>query len=116
MSYEKYLKEQIQKRNIVLAGSTRGKSAFHLAIQAIEHSGSGSETAARLLLSMEFGTPFNVQNLHKLDTENRAHAEVAIAGCVAHELWPSRWMTDEGFDGSDIMKQLKTKWLNAESA
>ena len=112
MDYEEYAIKQAAKYQAVLSSSTRGKSAHHLATQAIEHSGGGSETAARLLLSMEYGTPFNMQNLCKLDSENRAHAEIAIAGCVAHELWPSRWMNDEGFDG-DIMKQLRAKWDKA---
>lgn len=110
MTYEEYEQQEAAKRDAVLANSTRGKSAYHLASQAIEHSGSGSETAAQLLLSMEYGTPFNVQNLYKLDSENRAHAEIAIAGCVAHELWPSRWMNDEGFNGSEVMQQLRDKW------
>lgn len=114
MNYDDYEKEEAAKRAVVLESSTRGKSAFHLASQAIEHSGSGSEVAARLLLSMEYGLPFNVQNLYKLDSTNRAHAEIAIAGCVAHELWPSRWMDEEGFDGGEIMQQLHDKWQKAE--
>jgi hypothetical protein len=109
MTYEEYAKREAAKYQAVLSSSTRGQSAYHLATQAIEHSGGGAETAARLLLSMEYGSPFNMQNIYKFDSENRAHAEVAIAGCVAHELWPSRWMNDEGFDG-DIMKQLRDKW------
>jgi hypothetical protein len=113
MTYEEYEQQEAAKRDAVLASSTRGKSAYHLASQAIEHSGSGSEAAAQLLLSMEYGTPFNVQNLYKLDSENRAHAEIAIAGCVAHELWPSRWMNDEGFDGSAVMQKLRDKWQSA---
>jgi hypothetical protein len=113
MTYEKYEQEEAAKREAVLTNSTRGKSAYYLASQAIEHSGSGSETAARLLLSMEYGLPFNVQNLYKLDSTNRAHAEIAIAGCVAHELWPSRWMNDEGFDGSAVMQRLRDKWQSA---
>lgn len=113
MTFDKYEKREAEKRAKVLASSTRGKSAHHLASMAIEHSGSGAVVAAQLLLSMEYGHPFNVQNLYKLDSENRAHAEVAIAGCVAHELWPSRWMNDEGFDG-DIMKQLRDKWQTPE--
>lgn len=109
MTYEEYEKKEQAKRTAVLESSTRGASAFHLASMAIEHSSSGAEAAARLLLSMEYGQPFNVQELYRLDSTNRAHAEIAIAGCVAHELWPSRWMNDEGFDG-DIMKQLRDKW------
>lgn len=113
MKYEDYEKREAEKRTTVLASSTRGQSAHHLACMAVEHCGSGAEVAARLLLSMEYGHPFNIQNLYKLDSENRAHAEIAIAGCVAHELWPSRWMNDEGFDG-DIMKQLRKKWQKPE--
>lgn len=114
MTYEEYERQEAAKRAAVLNTSTRGKSAFHLASQAVEHSGSGSEVAARLLLSMEYGFPFNVQDLYKLDSENRAHAEIAIAGCVAHELWPSRWMNEEGFDGNGVMQQLRDKWQKSE--
>lgn len=110
MTLEQYAQREAEKYEEVLATSTRGKSAYHLASQAIEHSGSGSEAAARLLLSMEYGAPCNMQNIHKLDATNRAHAEVAIAGCVAHQLWPSGWMNEEGFDGSGIMQQLRDKW------
>lgn len=110
MTFQQYEQREAAKRAEVLSTSSRGKSAYHLASQAIEHSGSGSETAASLLLSMEHGTPFNMQNLYKLDAENRAHAEIAIAGCVAHELWPSMWMNEEGFDGTDIMQKLRDKW------
>jgi hypothetical protein len=110
MTLEQYAQREAAKREEVLETSNRGKSAYYLATQAIENSGSGSEAAAKLLLSMEYGTPFNMQNIYKLDTTNRAHAEIAIAGCVAHELWPSGWMNAEGFDGNDIMQKLRDKW------
>lgn len=111
---DKYEAREREKGAAILQSSSRGKSAFALASMALEHCGSGAETAARLLLSMEYGHPFNVQNLYRFDTENRAHAEVAIAGCVAHELWPSGWMDAEGFDGAGIMQQLRDKWKNEE--
>lgn len=106
-----YQAKQTAIRMQILETSTRGKSAFALASMAIEHSGSGAHTAAKLLMSMEYGTPVNIQDLHRLDTTYRAHAEMALSGCIAHELWPSKWITEEGLaDGESLMEQLRKKW------
>ena len=108
------MQRQKEERAAVLETSTRAESAYILARMAIDHSGSASEAAARLLLSLEYGQLFNLQQLLRFDTKNRAHAEIVIAGAVAHEMWPSQWMSDIDHDGAGIMQQVRNKWKLAE--
>lgn len=110
MSIEKYIAEQKRKYDSVLSKSSRGQSAYQMAKMSIEHGGSSSAAAAALLLSLEHGRGFNVQDLIKFDSEYRAHAELIIAGCVPHELWPSNWMEEEGYEGKALMEQIRNKW------
>ncbi len=90
--------------------SNRAHSAKALAEMAIEHSGGGSEAAAKLLLSMENETSFDFQLLLKFDTTNRAHADLVMMGYKPHELWPSIWMEEAGLNGKELMSLLKAKW------
>lgn len=110
VTIEQVLAKQEAERNKVLENSNRALSAFELATMALEHSGDGSHAAAKLLLSMEFGTGFDFMLLLKFDSTNRAHADLVMLGYKAHELWPSKWMDEIGENGTDIMKRLRDKW------
>lgn len=110
MSIDEYMEKEKENREAVLGLSDRGQSAFALAVMALEHGSSSAEAAARLLLSLEDGELFNLQTLVKFDSKNRAHADVVILGCQAHEYWPSQWMVDGGVDGVGIMERLREKW------
>lgn len=84
----------------------RAKSAQHLAKLALSGEGSGSAAAARLLLSLQFNEPFNLQDLIRLDSVNRAHAETVILGIEPSDIWPAAWFEN----GSDILNQIKAEW------
>ena len=106
----KYLAEQRKQYLSVISESSRGQSAYQLANIALEHSGSSSAAAASLLLSLEYGKGFNLQDLVLFDSENRAHADLVITGCIAHELWPSAWMSEAGYDGKSLINEVRNKW------
>lgn len=103
-----------QKREKVLLGNCRGTAAHQLALMAIEHSSSSAEAAASLLLGMEHGSDFNFQLLLKFDAENRALADLVMLGYKPHEIWPSKWISEAGFDGESIMQSLREKWAHLE--
>ena len=113
MSLEKYLAKQRNLYSNTFAESNRALSAYHLAVMSLEHGSSSAATAASLLLSLEDGSKFNLQNLIKFDTVNRAHADLVILGCIAHDYSPSKWMTDAGYDGNELMDKLRQKWLSS---
>lgn len=90
--------------------STRGQSALALAEMALEHGSGSAKAAAELLLSMEFESSFNFMELLTFDSTNRAHADVVMKGYRPCELWPSKWMDEEGQDGQAIINKLAAKW------
>jgi len=114
VSIEKIMKEQEKKRQDILKVYNRGTSANELALMALNHNGSGSECAAKLLISMEYGHSFDFQLLLSLDTKNRTHADIIMQGYKPHELWPSKWMDEQGLNGADIMRKIKFKWTKTE--
>ncbi len=107
---QQIMAEQEQQRQNVLKGTTPEKAAVELAQMALKHNGSGSEAAAMLLLSMEFQRPFDFTLLLKLDPFNRAKADLMMTRYKAHDLWPSVWMEDAGYNGKEIMQKLNAKW------
>ena len=109
-SLQKYLARQEQKRQKILDSFSRGKAAYDLATLAMDHSSKSAEAAARLLLSMEFDKPFNFKFLLRFDVENRAKADLLMAGYRTHDLWPSDWMYKEAIDGREIMGKVRNKW------
>ena len=108
---EKYMQYMEAKRSSILNASSRGESAYILAKLALDHGSSSAEAAASLLLSMEHGRDFDFKKLLSFDTENRAHADLVMAGYKPHELWPSKWMDDAGYHGVDVMDTVRDKWL-----
>lgn len=110
MSIEKYLAEEKSRYDAVMKQSTRGQSAYHLITMALQHGGSSSRVAAKLLLSLEQGGDFNLQELVLLDSTNRGHADLLILSCEAHNFKPSRWITEEGHDGNLLIGKLKDRW------
>ena len=101
---------QEQRRLNILNSFDRGTAAIDLANMALDHSSSGAEAAARLLLSMENGKSFEFRFLLLLDVENRAKAELMITGYKHHDRWPSKWMDAAGSNGKEIMDKIKRKW------
>lgn len=116
MDNEKFISNIVARQeaeyNEVKDNSNRGKSANALAALALAGRSSGCRAAARLLLAMEKGHSFDFRELLRLDSTNRAHAEVIMQGYKPHHLWPSRWMDEEGFDGSAIMQEVAENWPN----
>lgn len=110
VTIEKILARQVAERNAVMESSNRGKSAHALATMALEHGSSSAHAAASLLLAMEHGKPFDFESLLSFDSTNRAHADLIMLGYKPHELWPSKWMNEEGYHGVDIMDALRDKW------
>jgi|GEM_PF-2013585 len=110
ITIEEIMAQQEQDRADILENSDRGGSAWELASMALRYSGSGSEAAAKLLLAMEHGKPFNFELLLRFDSTNRAHADLVLMGYRPHELWPSKWMNDAGIDGAGVMRDLLEKW------
>ncbi len=110
VTVEQIMREQAEERTQVMDTSNRANSAWVLADMALEHDGSGSQAAAKLLLAMEYGTAFDFRLLLSFDSTNRAHADLVMLGYKSHELWPSKWMDDLGKDGEQIMKCLADKW------
>ena len=107
---EDYVQKMEAKRLEILKNSNRGKSAYVLACIALEHGSSSAEAAASLLLSMEDGKEFDFKKLLSFDTENRAHADLVIMGYKPHELWPSKWMSEAGYHGTDVIDTVRDKW------
>ncbi len=110
MNIAKLMARQEQQRLQTLNSFNRGTAAIDLAELALNHYSSGAEAAAKLLLSMEHGEAFDFRMLIKLDTVNRAKADLIMAGYKPHELWPSKWMTEAGRNGRQIMEVLGSKW------
>lgn len=88
----------------------RGESAFALACLALEHDSGSAYAAASLLLAMENGKQFDFKCLLQFDIENRAHADLVMLGYKPHQLWPSIWMNELGYPGTNIMSTLRLKW------
>ena len=109
VTIQKVMAQQAQERQAVLDNNTRGTSAHTLAQVALEQHGSGAVCAAKLLLSMEYSEKFDFELLLSLDTKNRAHADLVMLGYKSHELWPSKWMEEEGFNGREIMAAVRQK-------
>jgi len=109
MSIEEYLAGERSKYESVMKQSTRGQSVYHLISMAIEHGGSGSRVAASLILALEHGTPFKLQELVLLDPVNRAHADLVIASCKPSDFTPSEWLNEEGYDGKSLLDKLQGK-------
>jgi hypothetical protein len=99
-----------KKYSCEFKSGTRGQAAYHLVRMALEHDGSSSKVAATLLLSLERGSGFNLQNLVLFDPENRAYADLAITSCAANDFQPSEWLTEEGHDGNMLIKKVRDKW------
>ncbi len=110
---KRYLAKQEQKRQEILNSFSRGRAAYDLANLALEHTSRSAEAAARLLLSMELDQPFDFKFLLRFDAENRAKADLVMAGYQPHNLWPSGWIDKEGFDGFEIIARLREKWYSA---
>lgn len=98
------------RRDEVLNTSDRCKSAFVLANMALEQDGGGAEAAASLLLSMEYSELFNFENLLRLDAENRAHADIVMAGYHSCDFRPSSWLEEIGEDGKGIFSEIRQIW------
>lgn len=98
------------KYDEVFESSTRGKSAYILSLMALEHGSGGALAAAKLLLSMEHEQPFDFTLLLKFDSTNRAHADVILKGYRPCEIWPSKWMDEEGLNGAELLEALAEKW------
>ncbi|WP_152554247.1 hypothetical protein [Endozoicomonas elysicola] len=99
-----------ERRELTLRNFTRETAAVDLAQMSLMHSGSGAQAAAKLLIAMEYGKPFEFQMLLSLDYENRAKADLMIEGYLPHDLWPSRWMSSAGVDGQGLMEKVFDKW------
>ena len=109
------LEELVQRaerdRAEVMNTYTRGQAALELAEMALEHGGSGSESAAHLLIAMEYSQPFSFQDLLSFDDRNRAKADVMLLGYKPHHLWPSAWITEEtDQDGRKLIEAVRQKW------
>jgi len=99
MTIQEIIGRQDEPRGTVMRSSDRALSALVLSRLALEHDCVGSYAAAILLIAMERGKTFDFRLLLKLDTENRAHADLVMRGYCAHDLWPSRWLNEIGYDG-----------------
>jgi hypothetical protein len=91
-------------------GNDKANSAYQLASVALDKSAYCSAAAASLLLSLEDGKSFNLQDMIHFDTANRSHADSLIISCAAFDYWPSKWLIEAGLDGEEIMKNLRATW------
>lgn len=94
-------------------GSDKASSAYQLASVALDKSAycsAAAAAAASLLLSLEDGKSFNLQDMIRFDTANRSHADALIISCAAFDYWPSKWLIEAGLDGDEIMKNLRAIW------
>jgi hypothetical protein len=108
---EDMLLEQQQQRDLVLSNSSRGLSALALAKWALDEGGDAGLAAAALLLSMELEKAFDFRLLLKLDSTNRAHADLIMQGYKPHQLWPSQWIGEVGGDAS-LIKRVEEEYSN----
>ena len=115
VTLEELVERAERDRAEILANYTRGQAALELAVMALEHGGSGSESAAHLLVAMEYSQPFSFQDLLSFDDKNRAKADVILLGYKPHHLWPSAWITEEtDQDGRKLIEAVQNKWSNDE--
>lgn len=110
MNYDDYLAEQRAKYDSIIASSDKSKSAYHLALQALEHGSGSASAAASLLLSLEYDYPMQIKHIMRFDSVNRAHAEILILACVGGDFEPSKWICALGHDGHKIMQEIEKKW------
>jgi len=82
MTIQEIIGRQDEPRGTVMRSSDRALSALVLSRLALEHDCVGSYAAAILLIAMERGKTFDFRLLLKLDTENRAHADLVMRATV----------------------------------
>lgn len=110
ITIDAYIAKQRKLYDDTRTNSTRGSAALVLANMALQHDSDSAHAAASLLLSMESCKAFDFRLLLKFDPKHRAYADTVVQGYVPHEIWPSKWIDEEGGDGETLMRQLSDKW------